>query len=449
MSKPLVSIVKGPKGTVDSQVEIDKLMDRTFELLGGVKNMIAPDKKVILKPNAGHVNYPEESVDTNPDVIRAIIHSIRKVNPEQRIIIAEAGAIGVNTMQALEASGMVKVAEEENVELLDLKAEGTKLFTYKVPNPQSDIKQIQLPCVLFDEDTYLINVPIMKAHTCCMFTNALKNLKGCVQDHHHFIMHCTNLMGAMFDLGEAIRPHLNIADMIRPLEGFGPHSGFPVEYDVIVASTDIAATDVVSASVASIPLEGLEFMEMAAKKPLGEYDINNMELVGDPLDQVKRYMYIPYIKGWENWPDYHIHIKNACSSCQSLVSYTLSRITGMGKYDEFKGTHIIVGRQNEMPEDVKPGDPYLLFGDCTETLWKKQQAAGVPDCENLHVTGCPPSEPYPYWVLEDKVTYGEIDDLRGRNTKDLAIFNKWMEAERQKLEAEGTLKDSLKVYSAD
>lgn len=449
MGKTRVSIVKGPKGTANSQEEIDKLLDRTFELLGGVDNLIGEEKTVVLKPNAGHVNYPEESVDTNPMVMSAIIHAIKKVHPNQKFVIAEAGAMGVVTMEALEASGMIKVAEEEGAEVWDLKAEGIPLYNYKVPNPMSKIKQIQLPKCLADPNVYLINVPIMKAHTCCMFTNALKNLKGCVQDHHHFIMHCTNLMGAMFDLGEALRPDLNIADMIKPLEGFGPHSGFPVEYDTIVASTDIAATDVVCATVASIPLENLEYMEMAKKKPLGEYDINNMELVGDPLDQVKRHMYVPYLKGWENWPDYHIHLINACSSCQSLVSYTMARITGMGKYDEFAGTHIIAGRVGELPEDVKPGDPYLLFGDCTETLWKKLKDQGVPDNENLHVTGCPPSEPYPYWVLEDKVSYGEREDLRERNTRDLQIFNKWMETERQKLEESGELQGSIKLYSAE
>ncbi len=433
-----------------TQEDLDALVMRAIDLLGGIESMIKPEMTVVVKPNAGHVNYPEESVDTSPGVIQAIVRAVKKANPK-KIYIAEAGAMGVVTMEALEASGMCKVAEEEGIECLDLKAEGTKLVNYKVPNPQSDIKQILLPEILFDDNTFLINAPIMKAHTCCMFTNALKNLKGCVQDHHHFIMHCTNLMGAMFDLGEALPPDLNIADMIRPLEGFGPHSGFPVEYDTIVASKDVIATDTTCARVASIPIEGLEYYEMCQKKPLGKYKEEDIEVVGDGIDACKRHMYVPYLKGWENWPDYHIHIHNACSSCQSLLSYTLTRIEAMGHYDDWAGLHILCGRFSELPEGLKRGDPIFLFGECTKSLKEKLEAEGWDPDECIMVTGCPPSEPYPYWCLEDHCTYGDLGsaELRRRNTADLKIFNKWMEKERQRLEEEGELKDTIKVYSAD
>ena len=292
MAKSKVSIVKGPKHP--QQADIDEMVSRTFDLLGGVTNLIKPGLTVILKPNAGHCAVPAESVDTSPEVIRAIIRVVKKANPK-KIIIAEAGAMGVKTMEAMEMSGMCEVARDEGVEIVDLKAEGTKLFKYKVPNPLCAIKQIQLPQILFEKDTYFINVPIFKAHTCCMFTNALKNLKGCVQDHHHFIMHCTNLIGAMYDLGEALRPNLNIADMIRPLEGFGPHSGFPVEYSTIVGSEDVIATDTVCCHVASVPIEGLEYFEKAKIKHLGEYEDDKIELVGDPLKSVQHHMYLPYL----------------------------------------------------------------------------------------------------------------------------------------------------------
>lgn len=448
MEKSKVAVVKC--GKHPSQEEIDALVMRALDALGGVEKLIPPGKVIYVKPNAGHVNYPEECVDTSPEVIQAVIRAAKKSNPK-KIYIAEAGAIGVKTQDAFDASGMTRVAEEEGVELLDLKAEGTKLYKYIVPNPQSHIKQIALPCCLAEEDAYLINVPIMKAHTCCMFTNALKNLKGCVQDHHHFVMHCTNLMGAMFDLGEALIPDLNIADMIKPLEGFGPHSGFPVEYDVIVASTDIIATDTTCARVASIPIEGLEYYELCEKKPLGKYKEEDIEVVGDGIEACRRHMYIPYLKGWENWPDYHIHLKNACSSCQSLLSYTMARIEGMGNYDRFAGLHIICGRHDQLPEGIEKGDPIFLFGECTKPLKKKLEASGWDPSECIMVTGCPPSEPYPAWALEDHCTYGDLGaaELRRRNTEDLKIFNKWMEKERQKLEEEGVLKDSEKVYSAE
>lgn len=442
MAKSKVAVVKGPKGP--SQEDIDQLVQRTFDLLGGVENMIKPGMRVVLKPNVGHIAVPEESVCTSPEVVRAVIRAVKKANPSQ-IIIAEAGAMGVKTMEAMEVGGMCRVAEEEQVEILDLKGEGIELFNYTVPNPLCDIKRIQLPKLLFEDDVYLINIPIMKAHTGAIFTNALKNLKGCVQDHHHFIMHCTYLIGAMYDLGEALKPDLNIVDMIRPLEGFGPHSGFPVEYDVIIGSTDIAATDVVTCEVASIDTKPLEFFAPAKTKPLGEYDLNNIEIVGDPIEKVRRNMYIPYLKGWDNWPDYDIRLHNACSSCQGTLSYTMARLVATGLYKYFKDYHILVGRWGELPEDLGPDDKLFFMGDCTKPLVDKLRAQGYENI--LHCDGCPPSEPYPTWTLVDKKDYGEHPNPRARNDTELIAFNLWMEGERRKLEEEGQLKDSIQVYS--
>jgi len=42
-------------------------------------------------------------------------------------------------------------------------------------------------------------------------------------------MHQTNLAAAMMDLWSVIKVDLNIVDMIRPLEGFGPLAGLPTD----------------------------------------------------------------------------------------------------------------------------------------------------------------------------------------------------------------------------
>jgi uncharacterized protein (DUF362 family) len=225
MQKSIVSIVKG--------TDADRMVELAVDHLGGVKSLIRRGSTVVIKPNAGHEGAPETSVNTSPEVVAAVIRLVKQANP-RRIILAESSAIGCETLACLESSGIKQAAEDAGVdEIRDIKGE-QDLVKRPIESPTSDIKQVELPRFLLEAD-HLVNVPIFKSHVSMVFTCALKNLKGVVQDKHHYVMHCTNLANAMMDLGDVVRPDLTVVDMIRPMEGFGPHSGTPVEFDCVVA----------------------------------------------------------------------------------------------------------------------------------------------------------------------------------------------------------------------
>jgi uncharacterized protein (DUF362 family) len=233
MQKSIVSIVKG--------TDADRMVELAVDHLGGVKSLIRRGSTVVIKPNAGHEGAPETSVNTSPEVVAAVIRLVKQANP-RRIILAESSAIGCETLACLESSGIKQAAEDAGVdEIRDIKGE-QDLVKRPIESPTSDIKQVELPRFLLEAD-HLVNVPIFKSHVSMVFTCALKNLKGVVQDKHHYVMHCTNLANAMMDLGDVVRPDLTVVDMIRPMEGFGPHSGTPVEFDCVVAGRDMVAID--------------------------------------------------------------------------------------------------------------------------------------------------------------------------------------------------------------
>ena len=110
--KSLVALAKG----TDIQANVTKV----FDLMGGVQNVFRKGSTVVLKPNAGHAEPPETSVCTNPEVVRAVIREVKKAEPK-RIIVAEAAAIGCDTMECFKVSGIEAVANEEGVELKDIK----------------------------------------------------------------------------------------------------------------------------------------------------------------------------------------------------------------------------------------------------------------------------------------------------------------------------------------
>ena len=75
--------------------------------------------KPLLKPNAGHAAPAESAVCTNPETLRAVIHEVRKAQPRS-IVVAESAAVGCDTMECYQLSGIAKVCEEEGADGVSL-----------------------------------------------------------------------------------------------------------------------------------------------------------------------------------------------------------------------------------------------------------------------------------------------------------------------------------------
>jgi len=366
MAKSVVSIVKGK----DPEAMVEQALDH----LGGVTSLIKRGSTVVVKPNAGHEGEPESSINTSPEVVAAVVRVLKKANPG-KIILAESSAIGCDTMACLESSGIKKAAEEAGVdEIIDIKGD-VELVKKEIKNPTSDIKNLDLPRFLLEAD-HLVNVPIFKSHVSMVFTCALKNLKGVVQDLHHYVMHCTDLAAAMMDLGDLVQPDFTVVDMVRPMEGFGPHSGTPVDFGCILAGHDMVAIDATACRMVGLPIETVDYFDAAREKGLGTFDEEQIEIRGNSIEEVARKLYLPYLEGFDAWPEYNFHVEKACSTCQGLLAFTMSKLKSLAQYDKNKGIHIVLGRHKKIPDGVEFGKDLILMGDCSLALKKKIEKAG-------------------------------------------------------------------------
>jgi uncharacterized protein (DUF362 family) len=370
---------------------------------------------VVLKPNAGHVAPPESSVNTNPSLVAAVIRELRKANPKE-IILAEASAIGCDTMESLKVSGLLKAAEDAGIDkIVDIKSD-KDLISVPIRDARSDLTKVRLPRFLLEAE-HIINLPIFKSHCSMVFTCALKNLKGVVQDKVHYEMHQTDLAKAMMDLWSVIKADLNIADLIRPAEGFGPHSTVPVDFGCLVAGEDPVAVDATACRMVGLEINRVAYFEPARERGLGNYEENLIEVRGKSIDEVFKPLWLPYLEGLEKYPDYKIETEGACSSCLSLVGLTMEKLKALGEYEKNRDATIFVGRKKSIPDDL---DPYrvILFGDCLKKYRKK----------GVFVGGCPPAEPHPLWAIVDRKDYTEIGpELRPRMAKEAPYFEVYME----------------------
>ena len=408
MQKSIVSIAKN--------ADVEKMLEEVLAPLGGIKSLVKPKSTVVLKPNAGHVAPSESSVNTNPELISAIIKEVRKAEPKE-IILAEASAIGCNTMESLEVSGILKAAEEAGIDkVIDIKSD-KDLINIPVRDHRSDIPRIRLPRFLLEAD-HIINLPIFKSHCSMVFTCALKNMKGVVQDKVHYQMHQTDLAKAMMDLWSVIRADLNIADLIRPAEGFGPHSTIPIDFGCLVASKDPVALDATVCRMVGLDVETVAYFEPAKERGLGNYAEESIEIHGKTIEEVFKPLWLPYLEGLDRYPEYTVDTEGACSSCLGLVQLTMEKLKSLGEYDKNSDVTILVGRKKEIPEGIDP-KKLILHGDCL----KKFRDQGV------FVGGCPPAEPHPVWAIVDRKDYIEIGDgdiFRERMAKEGPYFDEHM-----------------------
>ena len=407
--KSLVALVKG--------TDIQENVTKVFDLMGGVENVIRKGSTVVLKPNAGHAEPPETSVCTNPEVVRAVIREVKKANPK-RIIVAEAAAIGCDTEECFRVSGIAAVAEEEGVELKDIKRD-KDLVNVAVRGYRSNIDHVLLPKFLMEAD-HLINLPILKAHASMVFSGALKNIKGVVQDKVHMQMHQQNLTMAMMDVWSACRADINIMDAMRAASGYSPHMPVPIETNMILGSKDPVAIDRVACEVTGIDTSCVDYFKVAKETGLGNYDLEDIEVVGNTIEESYKKMWIPYIGDMSTrWPEYDVKCEGACSSCQALLAINMEELKAVNEYDKNAGMTVVIGGKNEIPKDI-PDEKIVLQGKCTKKYLKDHPNA-------YWILGCPPNEPALYLTVQRKEVINGMGDqeeeiIRPCMARDAAVW---------------------------
>jgi uncharacterized protein (DUF362 family) len=380
MAKSIVSIVKG--------TDAEQMVTEALSLLGGVGSLIKKNSTVVIKPNVGHPFKDDTSVNTSVAVVSAVIKEVRKAQPKE-IILAEASARGCDTLECLEVSGVGKAAEEAGVNrIIDIKRE-KDLLRIPIRDARAAVTSIQLPRFILEAD-HIVNVPIFKSHVAMVFSCALKNIKGVVQDTTHYQMHQTDLAASVMDLWSVIRADLTIADLTRPAEGFGPHCTVPAEFGCLVAGKDPVAVDATVCRMVGLDMSKVKTFEAARERNLGYSDPRRIEIRGKKIEEVYKKLWLPYLFGLDRWPEYDIRAEGACSSCQGLLAFTMERLKAVGEYDKNRGISMVIGPKKQLPK--RDSKDIILIGDCL----KKWQGQGV------YISGCPPGERYPIWSIANR-----------------------------------------------
>ena len=251
---------------------------------------------VFIKTNALSPHPKERAITTHPSVVKAIIEYLKKYNV--RIIVGDNPATKEMTT-VYRVNGTMDVVKETGVELAnnkDLKVISATNYTrYKDFNVSRQIV----------ESDILINVPKLKTHGLAYFTGAQKNLFGTIYGLEKAQWHVKSSSPlefgeAMSDLYSAIKEQvkdkvfINIMDGIEGLEGEGPATGgVKKNANVLLGSKDAIALDRVAMEIVKLDYTKSFISAISSKRGLGEFDINNIEVIGDDLELFKDIKFVP------------------------------------------------------------------------------------------------------------------------------------------------------------
>ena len=376
-ASPFGSPESGPAVFVSSG---DGAYENTRNALSNINLTVAKGKKVLLKPNAGRNEKPNTGINTHPQVVAAAIDFFQEVGAE--VSVGESPITGVKSLEALETSGIAKVARDRNCPVLDMDV--GRYIPLDIPNGRA-IKSLKL-CRDLAQFDIIVSIPVMKMHMHTAVTLSVKNMKGCLWRRSKVDLHMLAPLPdsddkpldiAIADMASVLRPHLAIIDGTVAMEGLGPAAGTVKRLDAVVVGADGFAADAVACELMGISAAQVPHLQIGAARGYGVIDLDKIKISPDNW----RDFASPFVRPPENlsieFAGFNVLDSQSCSACQSTVLLLLRNHGSemLEAADGSKDINIAIGKGHK-----QLGADTLCVGNCT--------AMHKSLCQ--YVPGCPP-----------------------------------------------------------
>ena len=257
-----------------NQGEIDGVIQRVFNHF---KIKFNKGEKVLLKVNlvAGH--EISRRVTTDPSIVRAAA----KIVLDNGAVPFIADSPGIdNFKNAAEKAGFMQIARELGIECHEL-TEPVDLPA----SPDADFKKIQVSRYVLEAGK-IINLAKLKTHGQMYLTMGVKNLFGCVPGrlkagwHYNVGLNREKFAALLLDIYNGVKPDLTILDGVIGMQGDGPTSGEPYEFNLIGAAVDALTMDFWLCKFLGAKLEDYPLYLAAKKRNYPQCKLNPEDLEG-------------------------------------------------------------------------------------------------------------------------------------------------------------------------
>ncbi len=228
------------------QTSVRRLLDRT-----AVSRLIENKKTILVKPNL--VENLRPPITTPVQLVEEIVLYLQDHAPHKTIIVGEGtGSRDYDTFLPFRELGYTEMAQKLGVELIDLNVQ--PLRAMQLPNCIR-WPEMHLPEIIFN--SFLISVPVLKAHSLASVTLTMKNMMGCAPPSHYergghwkkASFH-QNVQDAVLDLNRYRTPDFTVLDATTGMQEahlWGPVCDPP--HNKLAAGIDPVAIDVYGAGL--------------------------------------------------------------------------------------------------------------------------------------------------------------------------------------------------------
>jgi uncharacterized protein (DUF362 family) len=359
---------------------------KAIELCDGLRSLRKGDR-VLIKPNlvigADQAIFPPFGIVTTASVIEELVQVLLEKGCTD-ITIGEGSSVleelGSNTTKAYKFSGINRVAKDYNLKLVDFEMEEYKKIELD-GHPFRIAKRVL-------ETDFLINVPVLKTHGQTIVSLGMKNLKGCLKYSSKKRFHKRgDLKNLIALLNVQIKTNLTIIDGTYALE-HGPTEGPAHRKDLIIASTDILASEMVGAKVLGKNPSGIPHIREFARLTKRNANLNSTVIKGEKIDDVSDDL------PWK--ADYEQLLKkfglkglrvtasegdvSICSGCHGNMVFAHAMYAKDNPDLNVGNVETCIGKgaiANPTSEKI------FLFGDCTIEANKELK-------KSIKIAGCPP-----------------------------------------------------------
>ena len=392
MSKSLVSIVKYEKPL--------ESVRKAVELAKGFEN-IPKKAKIFIKPNivywTRHCDFPKWGTITTSRVIEDIVVLLNEKGITDITIgegiVTEDPKDKLTAADAFEKLGYNKLKERYGIKIIN---------TFERPFKKIDLGNGVIANFNSDalESDFLIDVPVLKTHSQARVSLGIKNLKGLLnipsRKQFHSVDPEKDLHFNIAQLPNKIKHGLTIIDGIYTLERGPTFDGKALRKDILVASTDILAADIVGAKLLGADPSEVKHLVHASKNQNRLLDLFDIEITGEKIEDLAffhewdfLYEYndtlpLPFAKMGVKGLKYHKYDTSLCTYCSGLTGILLVAIKNAWKGTPFDNVEFLVGKLQEPSEGM---NKTILVGQCQYV--KNKDDTRIK--ELIPIKGCPPS----------------------------------------------------------
>lgn len=236
MSTTPVCLVRAE--SYDDLAALRSAVELLLEPLGGMKAVVQPGNRVLLKPNLLTGARPTKECTTRPELVYCVAQLVKEAGGLP--FLGDGPAFG-SARGVAKANGYLGMLQELDIPVVEF--HGSRYQTVS-----ESFDHLRLSKEVMEADV-VINLPKIKSHVQLTLTLGVKNLFGCVPGKMKAWWHLeagkdADRFGEMLvETARAISPDLTIADGIIGHEGNGPSGGEPRPLGILGASCDVFALD--------------------------------------------------------------------------------------------------------------------------------------------------------------------------------------------------------------